>query len=429
MKQLELLENLNNSMELFDWASEFPKCCNEEGIFEGFDVVVGNPPYISSKEFGIEKKHEKIFLENNYETAEYQFDLYILFIELSYNILKSNGYISFITPNTWLANHKTEKIRSFFLNNLSLHEIVFTHKKVFEEANVDIIIFQAKKNIENFQTTIKEIKNKEIVFVRNLDFYQFSKNTKKVFDIYTDPIFKVFIDKIEENSKPISEYFDINRGIHSYRTDGYGKSKFSKGFQTKEDYDKRSYHSDTKINKIYRPELKGKHIFPFFHTEADEFVSYGDWLAESREEKYFKGDRIYLRKILGKNGLIAALIKEDENYVADQSLYIAIPKTKEICLEYFIALLNSNLIGYYFRLKYNEFDNLFPQIKVTEFKNIPVIFPDDKTIKIIKGIVNEIMEIKSLNNKADTSKLENKIDNIFLKIYKLKKIDIELINK
>jgi len=152
-------------------------------------------------------------------------------------------------------------------------------------------------------------------------------------------------------------------------------------------------------------------------------------LAESREEKYFKNDRIYLRKILGKNGLIATLIKESENYIADQSLYIAIPKNKEICIEYFVALLNSKLIGSYFRLKFNEFDKLFPQIKVTEFKNIPIILPESKTIIEIKEIVTQIILIKLQSLEADTSKLENKLDNMIYKIYNLKKTDIELINR
>lgn len=413
----------------FEWRFEFPEVLDDNGYFIGFDLIIGNPPYISGRDWGERKNHFKAYYNQKYEVAEYQLDLYILFIELGKYLLKNSSYISFIIPNTWLANHKTEKIRNFFLNDLSLHEIVFTHDKVFDEANVDVVIFQAKKMKENYQTEIKEIKEKEFIFLRKLDFYQFSKNDKKVFDIYSNPIYKEIINRIENNSKPISEYFYINRGIHPYRTDGYGKSKFSKGFQTKEDYDQRSYHSNTKINKTFRPELKGKHIFPYYHTESDEYVSYGDWLAEPREEKYFKGNRIYLRKILGKNGLIATLINENENYIADQSLYIAIPKSKETCLEYIIALLNSKLIGYYFRIKYNEFDALFPQIKVTEFKNIPIIFPDNKTKNNIKCIVNEIMELKVKDNNFDTTKLENSIDSIIYKIYKIKKSDIELINK
>ncbi|MDP2971737.1 MAG: restriction endonuclease subunit M, partial [Deltaproteobacteria bacterium] len=108
------------------------------------------------------------------------------------------------------------------------------------------------------------------------------------------------IQKIELHGSPLESFAEINRGIHAYRTDGYGKSKFGPGTQTKRDKKEQSYHAKRPLNKTYLPELKGKDVFRFESVPSGDFVSYGDWLAESRQPKYFLNPKIALRKVLGR---------------------------------------------------------------------------------------------------------------------------------
>ena len=93
-------------------------------------------------------------------------------------------------------------------------------------------------------------------------------------------------------------------------------------------------------------------------------------MAEPREWKYFTGERICLRKIVGKT-LYASYVNKIN--VADQSVYIAKVKDKRVDTKYLLSLFNSRLLTWYFRIKANEFDKLFPQIKVIEFKELPII--------------------------------------------------------
>lgn len=408
----------------FDWSREFPKCCDPEGNFAGFDAVIGNPPYLSGKQFGKNSETQKTYFHENFETTEYQLDLYQLFIEKARQICKPNGYISFIVPNTWLSNHKTGKTRDFILNKLNIEEITFSQQKIFREANVDVVVFSAANSNQNTKFCINEIRDKTILFKHKRTHESVKANENKIFDIHVTAWDKKLLQKIEHKSQPLSSFMQITRGIHAYRKDGFGKSKFGNGFQTKEDYTKRSYHSKIKENETYKPELKGRHIFPYFVQHPNEYVSYGKWLAEPRDERFFTGERIYIRIILGAKGLIAAIIDKSKGFIADQSVAIAKPKETAIPLELITALLNSKLIAYYFRLKHNEFDGLFPKIKMYQLKKLPVITQKNTINQQIINKVKQIIQIKKRDSTLDTFPLEEQIDALIYQLYDLSKEEI-----
>jgi hypothetical protein len=107
-------------------------------------------------------------------------------------------------------------------------------------------------------------------------------------------------------------------------------------------------------------------------------------LAAPREPKYFTGDRIIFREILGKT-LVSTIITED--FKIDRSLYIArIDENKDFDTKYVLGILNSKLMAFYFRYSNNEFDNLFPKIRVAEFKQLPIKIapPDEQNMLSVK---------------------------------------------
>jgi len=107
MKQLDLYENA------FDWAMEFPQLCEEKGNFEGFDAVIGNPPYIQLK-----KMPELKAIKSEYEIFNANGDVYTLFIERAIQLLKPKGRLSFIISNKWLRAAYGESVREFLLDFL-----------------------------------------------------------------------------------------------------------------------------------------------------------------------------------------------------------------------------------------------------------------------------------------------------------------------
>ena len=117
----------------FNWKEEFPQVFAKGG----FDVVIGNPPYVSR--FLDDKM--KLFLNLNFKTAQYQLELYVAFMEKGVEICKENGQISFIVPNSWLKNLMMSDCRKFMAENLNLISIIPNLENVFAEASVDTMIF------------------------------------------------------------------------------------------------------------------------------------------------------------------------------------------------------------------------------------------------------------------------------------------------
>ena len=117
----------------FNWQEQFPK------VFEkgGFDVVIGNPPYLRVQ--GLRENHQKesVFYEHNYASATGRFDFYVLFIEKGFSLLNKNGVLSFILPHKFINADFGVGVRNFIYDNKALNNLVsFGAEQVFSDASV-----------------------------------------------------------------------------------------------------------------------------------------------------------------------------------------------------------------------------------------------------------------------------------------------------
>jgi type I restriction-modification system DNA methylase subunit len=342
----------------FNWEVAFPK------VFEkgGFDVVIGNPPYVTR---GITDRMKE-FLNSNFETAQYQLDLYVSFMERGIGICKESGYLSYIVPNSWLKNMMMSGCRKFILDNLSLSFIIPSLENVFPEASVDTMIFIGSKVNNGLEGGIHigEFINKEINIKHQVIPNRFLNNKGHVFDVEINDAILPIVTRMNSDVIPISDLFDVIRGINPY-------DKYTG--QSAEIISSRAYHANFKKDDTFVPELKGMHITRYgYKWDNKHYISYGDWLAAPRHIKHFEGPRIVFREILGKT-LVSTLIEED--FKIDRSLYIAKLQSsmkEKFSITYVLSILNSKLMAFYFRFTNNEFDTLFPKIRVAEFKNLPI---------------------------------------------------------
>jgi type I restriction-modification system DNA methylase subunit len=142
----------------FNWQKAFP----EVFIHGGFDVVMGNPPYLGGREWKEENGNVYDYFIGKYKVAEYQFDIYSLFWEAGIKLLNQNGIIGFITPNTWLNNQSNKKLRAYILNNTSISKIVdYSKIKVFDQATVlpIITILENKTSQRNLTEVFEPVEN------------------------------------------------------------------------------------------------------------------------------------------------------------------------------------------------------------------------------------------------------------------------------
>jgi len=369
----------------FNWQQTFPK------VFEkgGFDVIIGNPPYVA-KTFS---EFDKAYFRKAFETAQYQLELYVLFMELSVKITKKGGRISYIIPNSWMKNLMFNQCRKYLLDTISFNTILPNLDKVFADASVDTCIYIATNSIkESNEILIGKFDNGNYNFKHIVKQERLVNNSNFIFDLEINDESENIFAKIDNTSTKLIELCEITRGINPY-------DKYTG--QSEEVIKNKLYHSIYKKDETFVPELRGKHINRYIYTWDDvSYVSYGSWLAAPREMKYFEGERILCRQILSTH-LNCCLISEQ--FIIDQSVFIA--KLKPQSTDYYdtkfiLTLLASKLISFYFKNKANEFDALFPKIKIGEFKDLPV----KKLSKLEQQpFINKGNEMTALNKEIEVT--------------------------
>lgn len=399
----------------FEWRFEFPEILDDNGDFVGFDVVIGNPPYVNSKGGKFENSFKSYALEN-FRTSKYQIDTYILFIEKAISLMNKNGYMTYITPNAWLNNLFLTEVRKYFIENMNLMEICNMPNSVFEEAVVDTIILSGNKSKHVIDTKIKNYSVNGFELVNQYRQTDFLLNENNSINIFLNKKAQVLLRKIEDNANRLQSFTSIARGVGVYH---------KRVGHTKELISQDPYQSKEKIDHTFVPYLRGKNIKPYaIDWKNDSFISYGKWLAEPRELKYFEGNRILLRQIPGDK-LIAAFI--NTKFITDQSVFIARFENNEISPTGVLGIINSKLLAFYFRNKYSEFDDLFPKVKLQHFKDFPIKTSPEHIFKSIALLVLDIQLKKANEPNFDIAKLENQIDQLVYQLYGLTEEEIRII--
>lgn len=341
----------------FSWEKEFPEVFAKGG----FDVVIGNPPYVSSKDENF-SQILKDYLTKNYETSVYQIDLYILFMERLLKINNRFGLMSIIIPNAWLNNLFLKEVRSFLLNNSKLHEIVSMPANTFADANVDTIILTYSNRSSNIETVLKNCQKQEFHIVGFENQSEWLKNDGNTINVSASKVIRTILTKFKQGSFPLSSISEIGRGVGVY----HKRVGHTKDFIAAD-----PYQSNVKKDETFVPYIRGKHVNQWNITwNNDSFISYGKWLAEPREPKFFEGNRIILRQIPSER-LVATFLSE--KFIIDQSVFIArFPNENDFDPLSVLGILNSTAMSFFFRYSYSEFDDLFPKVKLQHFKDFPI---------------------------------------------------------
>ena len=201
----------NAVAEFFDPAWMF-------GVNDGFDIVIGNPPYIQLQNDG--GKLAKLYADCNYKTYARTGDIYCLFYERGYQLLKPNGHLCYITSNKWMRAGYGEKTREFFAKNTNpLLLIDFAGVKIFESATVDTNILLFAKAVNEHKTLCAVTNKQNKDSVKNLSVFVQQSGSECEFSnsdswVILSPIEQSIKRKIEAVGTPLKDW-DINiyRGV------------------------------------------------------------------------------------------------------------------------------------------------------------------------------------------------------------------------
>jgi len=370
----------------FDWDLEFPEIMRAGG----FHAVIGNPPYVFGRDWkALNISNEvKAYLGKNFTSSPYQLDMFSIFIEKASQLCRFSGRIGQIVPNVWLNNTYSSSTRNFILQQANDLCITIPPKDVFSGLTVDTIVYTYQKVSEHGKSfEIKAMCNGNIVDVAEYSTKQYLNGEQPISTALSNTSADL-ISRVREKLPKLENFAKITRGVHSYRIGGYGKTAFGNGPQTSRDVEERPYHSKTRIEG-YRPFIKGRDLRRFTPVVSTEFVRYGEWLAEPRSPEFFQGYRIYSRKILGERLLVTL---EANDSVADQQVYITLPKTTIPSASYLAGVLGSKFISFFIRSFYNEVNDSFPQIKVGQLKSLPIPSVEAVSSKAIHDNIASLVE-------------------------------------
>jgi hypothetical protein len=368
-------QQISEDKSFFHWELEFPEMFFEDGFGKenpGWDCVIGNPPYGATFEL-----IERDYIINNFESVAWRGESYIAFVELALKICCKNGNASMIVPDTWMSLKFTECIRTSLFISGSLKHIVALPTGVFNDASVDTSIFvlQKKENIQKdaFFSETRVIAYPKGASIKSIDTQKgntynqldWAKNPYSIINPYATPYQFGILNKINTLSLPLLELTEVKYGLKAYQV-GKGKPP-----QTREQVGKKEFTDIVQKSSNFKPFLEGREIYRYLNTwDANNWINWGSWLAEPRSKGLFIGERLLFRKIAGKR-LTGTYI--DEDAFSNTLLYIIKSKDKNYLLKSVLSILNSALIGFFFRLAYSiHDDDLFPQIMLDDISNLPI---------------------------------------------------------
>lgn len=392
----------------FSWIKGFPDVFKQGG----FDCVIGNPPYIQSRE-GQFNDNEKKYYNSKFKTTEYQINTFGLFIEKGVSLLNTTGLLGFIIPNYWLSTKFDKKLRKFIFQENKVSELINVYK-VFEAAVVDTLLLimakgnsnkQQKSFLKSIDRNLKSIPER-LTAIKNSQWTYLNELTV---DAKQDDIEISFNDSIELRAeKKISDYFLLKFGAKLYEV-GKGLPP-----QKKEHSTNGVYESTTKIDATYLKLLKGRHIKRYLIDWKESYVKYGNNLAAPRDPSLFIGDRILIQRIVSKKCLDATYT--DSHLVCNTDVITLKPIAKVNC-KFYLAILSSTLIGAFIKSNNINLDrNVFPKINTNTLGDVPV--PDvEKVDKIIVSEITKLVDqLLKLNEENAQTKLQTKVSQLESKI-------------
>lgn len=464
-----------NTKPYFLWRLNFAKVFREKG---GFDIVIGNPPYIRVQNIN---KDEIYSLRSNFESATGKFDLYVIFVEKAFNLIRQSGVISYIHPNRFLNSDYGVGLRKFLLNIEGIKQIIdFNISQIFETATTYTGIFMYSKNnsfIKFANSVVDDLYKLCFTQINYEDLgnkWNFSERNE--FDL---------INKIKNQEYKMTDVFDgiyqgiVTGGDNIYILKGKILGDFFYGYSDE-------LGQEVKLEaKIMKPILDGVSIKRYFLPTTDMYIIYPHYINKQNNKtktKPFEEDVLKETFPLAYNYLLnfqENLVEKKVKYKTNVKYWYSLHRARELSLfeqmkiitpqmqncphftidtngeflvkdagyslikkynikedyRYFMAILNSHVLWYFIANTSPSFGGEYYSFKTKYLEDFSLPITTDESIKLtlIKN-VEKILALKCSDDECvvcdkqeKVSMYEREINSIIYNLYNLTKEEINLI--
>jgi tRNA1(Val) A37 N6-methylase TrmN6 len=449
--QIEEIKSNRIYENAFEWRFEFPEVLNNDGDFVGFDVVIGNPPYIRAESLG----NIKEFLKDNFKVFVPAGDIFSYFYEMSSMVLHRNGILCFIN-NTFDKTTAGKKLRQYVSNNFAVEKYVdFTSVVIFQEATTYPVVLLAYKGSNNkeyfdyYKVNEAQFSDKDSLFrssnfskkrqsslvlsgwnfrnefddivltkLKSLDtiYSQFGKSYRGIITGLNEAF--IISERVSDSEilKPIFEGKDIRKWFTTVPDKWIIVFKCK---STKEAFGELSEINALEKMKVSYPELFS-HLLGF-QEKAKIRYDKGEYWWELRNCAYY--DLFLKSKIIFPN------LQKNNKFVFDESgTFLNAPAvfvpTDE---KYLVGLLNSKVIWFFLKSICVIRSGGYIEVKPQYFDQIPIPVISNEGKATLTDLVNKAITFKKSDPNANISTLESEIDRLVYELYSLTEEEIRIV--
>ncbi|HFG1538017.1 TPA: N-6 DNA methylase [Flavobacterium psychrophilum] len=397
----------------FNWQTAFPQVF----VNGGFDVIIGNPPYVRVQGLKENYYNQTIYYEQKYISATGNYDIYAIFMEKCFDLINKKGIVSFILPHKFLVTDFGVGIRDFFKQKTAVESIVhFGSELVFNDASTYTCIINLTLT-EKEKVLFKKIHPNELMDDSKWDYIKYNNLSKENWDLQSEKIFDV-IEKLKKQPYTVENVFDnIFQGIATsldevFVFEGKKEGGFIKGYNKKYDYHfeveqemVKPFIKGNEISKYQTPVIKNFVVFPYKiegnkATPFDEnyiknnlpktysFLKHFEEQIKGREKGRMNVDEFWYLYIYPKS-----LVKfqnpkimtqeislgcnmtydEDGEYYHPTTIYSFVKNDKfEVDEKYYLGILNSKVMWFFLKNTGTELGGGYFRFKTNYLKPFPL---------------------------------------------------------
>lgn len=385
----------------FNWEAEFPQ------VFEngGFDVVIGNPPYVDSETMTKSIPLQREYIAKTFDCAKGNWDLFVVFVEKSVNITNTGGCISLIIPNKIIAAKYATEIRKFIAHKQIFEIVDFSNVRVFEDASVYPCIVSIVNNESKSEVNMICMQSVDTIAYKNQVFNRFLREELYWDKYFFSPTVVQIIDKMATHPR-----------MYSYLPDISGAATVAEAYLVKEKLldnemlpDSKRFINTGTIDRYsslwgysQTQYIKGRYLFPKIY-DNDIYEISQNRLKQARSPKLI---------IAGMSLSYEAYYDKGE-YLAGKSTTVILGEADK--LKFAQLIINSALLSFWLKITFNSLtmSGGYFNIGGNEIGMIPISVPADISMYVNKADVMQDLNAKLSKMRYQfTHRLQANFDNI-----------------